>query len=55
VADLAVTGATNRQIADQLFLSPYTVATHMKHVFGKLGVNSRVEMARLAPTSVRAE
>ena len=55
VADLAITGSTNRQIADQLFLSPYTVATHMKHVFDKLSVNSRVEMARLAPTSPRAE
>jgi DNA-binding CsgD family transcriptional regulator len=48
VVDLAVQGATNRTIGEQLFISPYTVATHMKHIFTKLAINSRVELTRLA-------
>jgi DNA-binding NarL/FixJ family response regulator len=38
-------GLTNRQIAEQLFLSPYTVGTHLKHVFTKLDLSSRTELA----------
>ena len=41
-------GHTNRAVAEQLFVSPHTVNTHLRHVFAKLGVNSRVELARLA-------
>jgi DNA-binding CsgD family transcriptional regulator len=48
VARLAAEGRTNKQIAEQLYLSPYTVATHLKHVFTKLEVTSRVELARRA-------
>jgi DNA-binding CsgD family transcriptional regulator len=39
---------TNRAIADQLYVSVHTVNTHMKHIFTKLGINSRVELTRLA-------
>jgi DNA-binding CsgD family transcriptional regulator len=46
VASLVAKGATNRQAAEKLFLSPATVGTHVMHVFHKLGVNSRVELAR---------
>ena len=46
VARLAAQGRTNKQIAEQLYLSPYTVATHLKHIFTKLEVTSRVELAR---------
>ncbi|WP_149264587.1 LuxR family transcriptional regulator [Actinomadura sp. K4S16] len=46
VAALVATGATNRQAAERLFLSPATVGTHVMHTFRKLGVNSRVELAR---------
>jgi DNA-binding CsgD family transcriptional regulator len=46
VARLAAQGRTNKQIAERLYLSPYTVATHLKHVFTKLDVTSRVELAR---------
>jgi DNA-binding CsgD family transcriptional regulator/tetratricopeptide (TPR) repeat protein len=46
VARLAADGRTNKQIAEQLYLSPYTVATHLKHIFTKLDVTSRVELAR---------
>jgi DNA-binding CsgD family transcriptional regulator len=51
VARLAAEGRTNKQIAEQLYLSPYTVATHLKHVFTKLDVTSRVELARRAAES----
>jgi len=41
-------GATNREVAEHLYLSPYTVNSHLRHVFTKLGIRSRVELARLA-------
>ena len=41
-------GATNREVAERLYLSPYTVNSHLRHVFTKLGIKSRVELARLA-------
>ena len=36
------------EIAEQMFLSRYTVETHLKHAFAKLGVESRAELAALA-------
>jgi DNA-binding CsgD family transcriptional regulator len=48
VADLVSSGLTNRQVASQVFLSTHTVAFHLRHIFWKLGVTSRVELARLA-------
>ncbi|MGZ0146263.1 LuxR C-terminal-related transcriptional regulator [Kribbella sp. WER1] len=41
VLRLLATGATNRGVADQLFLSERTVARHVSNIFGKLGVSSR--------------
>jgi DNA-binding CsgD family transcriptional regulator len=46
VATLAAEGRTNRQIAESLFISPHTVNTHMRHIFEKLGINSRVQLTR---------
>jgi DNA-binding CsgD family transcriptional regulator len=48
VASLVAQGATNREVAERLYLSPYTVNSHLRHVFAKLGIRSRVELARLA-------
>ena len=45
---LVAEGMTNRQAARQLYVSPHTVSTHLRHAFSKLGVNSRVELARIA-------
>ena len=50
VVDLVAAGGTNRQVAEQLFLSPHTVNTHLRNAFLKLGVRSRVELARLVTT-----
>jgi DNA-binding CsgD family transcriptional regulator len=48
VVGLVATGATNREVAEQLYLSPHTVNAHLRHVFTKLGIRSRVDLARLA-------
>ena len=43
VLKLAAKGISNKDIAEQLFLSPRTVQVHMGHIFNKLGVASRTE------------
>jgi DNA-binding CsgD family transcriptional regulator len=35
-------------VASRVFLSTHTVAFHLRHVFWKLGVTSRVQLARMA-------
>ncbi|MEU9633575.1 LuxR C-terminal-related transcriptional regulator [Streptomyces tendae] len=47
VAQLVAQGMTNTQTAKYLFLSPHTVAYHLKKIFPKLGVSSRVGLARV--------
>src|SRR6266446_172234 len=48
VARLVAEGLTNREVAERLFVSPHTVSSHLRHVFAKLGITSRVELARVA-------
>lgn len=46
VAQLVAEGATNREIAARMFLSTRTVDHHLRNIFSRLGVRSRVELAR---------
>jgi DNA-binding CsgD family transcriptional regulator len=48
VARLVAQGFTNREVAERLFVSHHTVSGHLRSVFAKLDVNSRVELTRLA-------
>jgi ATP/maltotriose-dependent transcriptional regulator MalT len=48
VVRLVTEGLTNREVGERLYVSPYTVGTHLKHIFDKLQISSRVELTRLA-------
>lgn len=50
VVRLAAEGLTNKEIGARLFVSHRTVATHLSHVYDKVGLRSRVELARQAPS-----
>lgn len=45
VAELVARGLSNAAIANRLFLSPTTVASHLARIMGKLGASSRVQVA----------
>ncbi|HEY7103788.1 MAG TPA: helix-turn-helix transcriptional regulator, partial [Mycobacteriales bacterium] len=47
VAKAVAEGLTNRQAAERLFLSRHTVDFHLRQIFLKLGIRSRVELTRL--------
>jgi DNA-binding NarL/FixJ family response regulator len=48
VTELVVEGLTNKQIAERLFISRYTVDSHLRSIFKKVGVGSRLELTRVA-------
>jgi DNA-binding CsgD family transcriptional regulator len=54
VARLIGQGLTNKAVAERLFVSPNTVSTHVRHVFAKLGVRSRTELAGRIARDVRS-
>ena len=47
VLRLVAAGRSNAEIAQDLFVSPRTVTTHLTHIFSKLGVESRAEAVAL--------
>ena len=47
IAQLVSTGLSNKDVAAQCWVSPRTVAFHLRNVFTKVGVNSRGQLARL--------
>jgi len=53
IAELVVDRRTNSEIAETLFLSPKTVETHMRNIFRKLDVASRVDVARTVERAVQ--
>lgn len=54
VAALVAQGRTNREVAEELYITERTVEGHLSHIYGKLGIRSRTELARrfVAPPSV---
>jgi ATP/maltotriose-dependent transcriptional regulator MalT len=47
IAHFVAQGLSNRDVAAQLFLSPRTIAAHLRNIFRKLDISSRTELARL--------
>jgi DNA-binding CsgD family transcriptional regulator len=52
VAEVVAAGYTNREAAAKLFVSPHTVDYHLRHIFRKLDIESRVQLARLVENSL---
>jgi DNA-binding CsgD family transcriptional regulator len=48
IAELVACGMSNRETAEELIVSPHTVDAHLKHMYVKLGIHSRVELTVLA-------
>src|SRR5690606_32139642 len=52
VARLAAEGHTNREVAEELYISVKTVEHHLSRVYAKLGVQGRVQMAAALPAAL---
>jgi DNA-binding CsgD family transcriptional regulator len=52
VAELAAEGKTNREIAEELFVTPKTVENHLTRVYAKLGVSSRKALSGALSSAV---
>jgi len=55
IADLIAQGQTNREVASAMFVTENTVQTHVRHIFQKLGVRSRTELAARFRFTVASE
>ena len=49
IAVLVSQGMTNRQVSELIFLSPHTINYHLRHIFRKLNIRSRVALAGIVP------
>jgi DNA-binding NarL/FixJ family response regulator len=47
IAELAASGLTNQEIAARVYLSRHTIDFHLREIYSKLGIDSRVKLARL--------
>jgi DNA-binding NarL/FixJ family response regulator len=54
VVRLAAEGRTNRQVGEELFVTPKTVAMHLSNAYRKLGVASRLELAAALDEQARS-
>jgi DNA-binding CsgD family transcriptional regulator len=55
IAQLVSQGLSNREVGNQVFLSAHTVAFHLRHIFWKLDVGSRVQLATLVTEKFMAQ
>ena len=55
IADLVAQGLSNHEVASRVFLSSHTVAFHLRHVFWKMGISSRVQLARMVAEEAAAK
>jgi DNA-binding CsgD family transcriptional regulator len=46
-SELVAQGLTNQQIADRMYISVHTIAVHLRRIFSKLGIRSRVDLTRI--------
>jgi DNA-binding CsgD family transcriptional regulator len=53
VAKLAAAGMTNQEIADRLIISVRTVTSHLDHIYSRLGIGSRAQLARFLEQTAR--
>jgi DNA-binding CsgD family transcriptional regulator len=52
IATLVASGKVNKQIASELHISEWTVSTHLRRIFAKLGVSSRAAMVYLCASFI---
>lgn len=55
IATLIAMGCANKQVADRLHISEWTVATYLRRIFAKLGVDTRAAMTFLCATLIERQ